>query len=87
MINRQDIFTRLTPITDKFYFKLSTAGQEGDGDELPPVEPPPSLTPAEEVDVIMDHNIEVESNQRIRKENVNIWTLTFKQPEMEIKVL
>lgn len=57
-----------------------------DGEELPPVEPPPSLTTAEEVDVIMDNNIEVDSNQRIRKENINIWTLTFKQPEMEVKV-
>uniref|UniRef100_A0A1B6EMX3 adenylate cyclase n=1 Tax=Cuerna arida TaxID=1464854 RepID=A0A1B6EMX3_9HEMI len=64
---------------------LSTSGQDLDVDELPPAEPPPSLTPAEEVDVIMDNNIEVESNQRIRKENVNIWTLTFKQPDMEVK--
>lgn len=88
-LNLYQYFITLTNVADiNVIIQLSTGGQEMEGDDcgVPVAEPPPSLTPAEEVDVIMDHNIEVESNQRIRRENVNIWTLTFKQPEMEMKV-
>jgi len=34
----------------------------------------------------MDHCIEVESNERMRNENIDRWTLRFKQPEIETKV-
>lgn len=44
------------------------------------------LTTAEQVDLLMDHCIEVESNERMRQENINRWTLCFKNPEMEAKV-
>uniref|UniRef100_A0A1B6DLF8 adenylate cyclase n=1 Tax=Clastoptera arizonana TaxID=38151 RepID=A0A1B6DLF8_9HEMI len=69
---------------------LSSNGQDLDIDEIPVGNcvgeaQPPVLTTAEQVDEIMDHCIEVESNQRMRKENVNGWTLTFKQPDVEIK--
>ncbi|XP_018899991.2 adenylate cyclase type 8 isoform X2 [Bemisia tabaci] len=43
------------------------------------------LTTAEQVDLLMDHCIEVESNERMRQENINRWTLCFKNPEMEAK--
>jgi len=34
----------------------------------------------------MDHCIEVESNERMRHENIDRWTLRFKQKEIEKKV-
>ncbi|KAE8736528.1 hypothetical protein FOCC_FOCC018017 [Frankliniella occidentalis] len=37
------------------------------------------------VGVIMDHSMEIESNERMRKENLNRWTLKFNDPEMENK--
>lgn len=47
-----------------------------------------TLTPTtqEQIDDIIDHCIEIESNERMRKEHVNRWTLRFKQPELEKKV-
>ncbi len=40
----------------------------------------------EEVDQLMDHSIEIDSNKKIREENVHPWTLTFIQPDMEKEV-
>lgn len=40
----------------------------------------------EEVDQLMDHSIEIDSNKKIRKENVHPWTLTFIQSDMEKEV-
>lgn len=47
-----------------------------------------SITPTtqEQIDDIIDQCIEIESNERMRKEHVNRWTLRFKQPELEEKV-
>lgn len=75
------------------FIQLSSNGQDIDIDDVVPVNvsgndiPSQQLTTAEQIDEIMDHYIEVESNQRIRKENVNAWTLTFKQSDMEMKVI
>ncbi|XP_065212348.1 adenylyl cyclase 78C-like isoform X3 [Planococcus citri] len=46
-----------------------------------------TMTPTtqEQIDDIIDHCIEIESNERMRKEHVNRWTLRFKQPELEEK--
>lgn len=46
-----------------------------------------SITPTtqEQIDNIIDHSIEIESNERMRKEYVKRWTLRFKQPELEAK--
>lgn len=44
------------------------------------------LSPSEQVDEFMDHSIEVDSNQRMRKDNINPWTLQFKQREIENKI-
>lgn len=46
----------------------------------------PGLSTAEQVEEIMDHNIEIESNKRMRSANVNPWTLRFKDAESESKV-
>ncbi|XP_071455544.1 adenylate cyclase type 8 [Hetaerina americana] len=43
------------------------------------------LTMAEEVDEIIDHYIEIDSNKRMRDANVNPWTLQFNEEEMEAK--
>ncbi|RZF48787.1 hypothetical protein LSTR_LSTR008136 [Laodelphax striatellus] len=43
------------------------------GDHQPQRDPP--MSTSEQVDVIMDHSIEVDSNQRMRKDNINPWTL------------
>ncbi|CAG9864998.1 unnamed protein product [Phyllotreta striolata] len=40
-------------------------------------------TPCEQVDDIIDHSIEIESNKRMRNANVNAWTLRFIDTEME----
>lgn len=47
-----------------------------------------SMTPTtqEQIDNIIDHCIEIESNERMRKEHVNRWTLRFNQPDLEEKV-
>ncbi len=47
-----------------------------------------SMTPTtqEQIDNIIDHCIEIESNEKMRKEHVNRWTLRFKQPDLEEKV-
>ncbi|KAK9712968.1 Adenylate and Guanylate cyclase catalytic domain [Popillia japonica] len=37
----------------------------------------------EEVDEIIDHNIEIESNKRMRNANVNNWSLRFKDTDTE----
>ncbi len=44
------------------------------------------LTMSEEVDELIDHCIEIESNKRMIKENVRWFPLTFKSKDMEIKV-
>ena len=36
-----------------------------------------------QVDEMIDHSIEIESNKRIRTANVNPWTLHFKDPNLE----
>lgn len=40
-------------------------------------------SPSEQVDEIIDHSIEIESNKRMRNANVNPWTLRFIDKEME----
>lgn len=40
----------------------------------------------EQIDDIMDHSIEIESNKRMRSANVNPWTLRFKDCTMETQV-
>lgn len=45
------------------------------------------LTMSEEVDELIDHCIEIESNKRMIKENVRWFPLTFKSKNMELKVL
>lgn len=44
------------------------------------------VSSAEEADIMMDHCIEVESNQRMRKENISPWTLRFRLANMEDEV-
>lgn len=41
----------------------------------------------EQIDDIIDHSIEIESNKRMRSEYVNPWTLRFKDCDMEKKVI
>nr|CAI5841533.1 unnamed protein product [Callosobruchus analis] len=43
------------------------------------------VSTVEQVDDIIDHSIEIESNKRMRNANVNPWTLRFKDKEMELK--
>ncbi|XP_014274683.1 adenylyl cyclase 78C isoform X2 [Halyomorpha halys] len=62
---------------------LSATGPEQERSETEKEGNPVNLSSAEEADVIMDHCIEIESNQRMRKENISPWTLRFKQPKME----
>ncbi|XP_049854245.1 adenylate cyclase type 8 isoform X4 [Schistocerca gregaria] len=61
---------------------------DDDDDEAGHKSPPPDihhLTMAEQVDEIIDHSIEIESNKRMRDANVNAWTLHFKDNSMEKK--
>lgn len=67
-------------------FQLSATGPEQERSETEKEGNPVNLSSAEEADVIMDHCIEIESNQRMRKENISLWTLRFKQPKMEEEV-
>nr|CAD7265771.1 unnamed protein product [Timema shepardi] len=46
----------------------------------------PGLSMAEQVDEIIDHSIEIESNKRMREANLNAWTLRFRELDMEHKV-
>ncbi|XP_014244187.1 adenylate cyclase type 8-like isoform X2 [Cimex lectularius] len=61
---------------------LSSTGQEPERSEADN-EAVADVSTAEEADIMMDHCIEVESNQRMRKENISPWTLRFRQPHME----
>lgn len=45
-----------------------------------------TLTTIEQVDELIDHSIEIESNKRMRNANVNPWTLRFKDSETEYQV-
>ena len=40
----------------------------------------------EEVDQLMDHSIEIDSNKRIRNEHVSPWTLRFIDEQLETEV-
>lgn len=44
------------------------------------------LSMAEQVDEIIDHSIEIESNKRMRNANLNTWTLRFHDVATESKV-
>jgi hypothetical protein len=44
------------------------------------------LSMAEQVDEIIDHSIEIESNKRMRNANLNTWTLRFNDIATENKV-
>jgi hypothetical protein len=44
------------------------------------------LSMAEQVDEIIDHSIEIESNKRMRNANLNTWTLRFNDVATENKV-
>lgn len=45
-----------------------------------------TISMVEQVDEIMDHSIEIESNKRMRSANINVWSLKFKDVELEKKV-
>uniref|UniRef100_A0A146MB14 adenylate cyclase n=6 Tax=Lygus hesperus TaxID=30085 RepID=A0A146MB14_LYGHE len=62
--------------------QLSSTGQELDRSEAEN-EATNDISSAEEADIMMDHCIEVESNQRMRKENISPWTLRFRLSNME----
>lgn len=67
-------------------FQLNTSDQEleiDDGECGTPITIEGDIEHAED---IMDHCIEVESNERMRNENIDRWTLRFKQPEIETRV-
>lgn len=49
--------------------------------------PDAAISLQEEVDELMDHSIEIDSNKRIRKEHVHPWTLQFFQTDMESDVI
>ena len=62
-----------------------------DDDDIPeqPAESKPvprGLSMAEQVDEIIDHSIEIESNKRMRNANLNAWTLRFNDVATENKV-
>lgn len=44
------------------------------------------LSMAEQVDEIIDHSIEIESNKRMRNANLSVWTLRFHDVATENKV-
>lgn len=46
----------------------------------------PKKVVTEQVDDIIDHSIEIESNKRMRSANVNPWTLRFIDRDMEFQV-
>jgi len=48
---------------------------------------PSNVSLQDEVDQLMDHSIEIDSNKKIRNEHVNPWTLQFLQEELELKVI
>lgn len=75
-------------------FQLSSTGQELDEDPES-VEDlnvsvnstrPSQIPTASKVDDILDQCIEIDNNEKLRKENINRWTLRFKQSDMEEKV-
>lgn len=46
-------------------------------------------TPVDSEDPVGDtinHSMEIESNEKLRKENLHLWTLRFNDPDMEEKV-
>lgn len=81
---RKDSFC---PINEKESIdkEQSTAASIGEGDGNRNGEP--NLTMSEQVDELIDHCIEIESNKRMMRENVKWFTLTFKTSSMESKVL
>lgn len=51
------------------------------------IEKPPTNVPMiEQVDEIMDHSIEIASNKRMRSANISVWSMKFKDPDLEKKV-
>ncbi|VVC36628.1 Hypothetical protein CINCED_3A015230 [Cinara cedri] len=64
---------------------LNTSDQELEADDNECVTPITIEGDVEHAEDIMDHCIEVESNERMRNENIDRWTLRFKQPEIETK--
>lgn len=68
------------------FFQLNTSDQELEPDDNECITPITIEGDIEHAEDIMDHCIEVESNERMRKENIDRWTLRFKQPEIETKV-
>ncbi|XP_075236866.1 adenylyl cyclase 78C isoform X2 [Lycorma delicatula] len=75
--------------TPEIPFENFSSAQDMDSDDAAAIREQQSrqsaLTPSEQVDEFMDHSIEVDSNQRMRKDNINRWTLQFKQKEIEDK--
>lgn len=61
----------------------STAASMGESDEKRLGGP--KMTMSEQVDALIDHCIEIESNKRMIKENVRWVTLTFHSKDMESK--
>lgn len=68
--------------------KRSTATTSGSasGSVVRPALPDAPVSLQDEVDQLMDHSIEIDSNKKIRNEHVNPWTLTFLQEDLELKV-
>lgn len=71
---------------DELVFQLNTSDQELEIDDGECGTPITTEGDVEHAEDIMDHCIEVESNERMRNENIDRWTLRFKQPEIETKV-
>ncbi|XP_039295590.1 adenylate cyclase type 8 isoform X1 [Nilaparvata lugens] len=78
--------------TPEIPFENISSGQDMEASDVPNTDQAqissgqnPPMSTSEEVDVIMDHSIEVDSNQRMRKDNINPWTLRFKQGDIEDK--
>lgn len=59
---------------------------DGDNDHLPVTKRKRPLTESDEVDDLIDHSIEIESNRRMRRSHMNLLTLTFKERINEEKV-
>ncbi|XP_050526248.1 adenylyl cyclase 78C-like isoform X3 [Daktulosphaira vitifoliae] len=64
---------------------LNTSDQELENDNGECGTPITIEGDVEHAEDIMDHCIEVESNERMRNENIKRWTLRFKQPDIETK--
>ena len=73
-------------VEHSFFEKEGTYDNGGDPNRRLCTETSVALTVSEQVDELIDSCIEIESNKRMMKENVNWFTLTFKSNDLESKV-